>query len=127
MILDNNDEIQGNEVSDAFCASCDHKFTVDDLTSIECERCENWYCSNCCALSDQDFQLFRSVTAAHWFCHACEQKAIEAIKTDQIVEERCKKFFSETRDRLSKLEDMAVKWEKIEKHLFNKQRLQSQF
>ena len=55
------------------------------------------------------------MTAAHWFCQACEQKAIEAIKTDQIVEERCKKFLSETRDRLNKLEDMAVKWEKIEK------------
>ena len=31
------------------------------------------------------------------------------------MEERCKKFLSETRDRLKNLEDKAVKWKKIEK------------
>ena len=82
--------------------------------SIECERCEKWFCLKCSALSLEEFGLFTKMSAAHWYCSPCESKALEAVKTDQVVEDRCKKFLEETKERLERLELVSNKWSKVE-------------
>lgn len=87
---------------------------ISGKDSIECERCEKRFCLKCSALSSEEFGLFTKMNAAHWFCPPCEFKAMEAVKMDQIVEERCKKFLGETQKRLEKLEQMSNGWSKVE-------------
>ena len=87
---------------------------TDDDDSIECERCDRWFCTKCSSLSTEEFELFTKVSAAHWYCHHCEMKALEAVKTDQIVEERCKQFLGGTLERLDKLEALGNRWSRVE-------------
>ena len=88
---------------------------TDDKPSIECERCNKWFCLPCSSLSSEEFKVFDRISVAHWYCHTCEVKALEAVRTDQIVEERCKKFLGETMKRLDSLEAMGNRWERVEK------------
>ena len=47
---------------------------------------------------------FFYVSSANWFCEKCETKAIEAVKMDKLLEEKCKKCFNYLNVRMMKLE-----------------------
>ena len=47
---------------------------------------------------------FFYVSSANWFCEKCEPKAIEAVKMDKLVEEKCEKCFNNFNVRMMKLE-----------------------
>ena len=114
-----NDASQQSESasgSTSACSKCKLPFIDMDSDCIECERCDGWFCMNCCGLSSTDFRLFQEVRAAHWFCFQCESRAIEAVKTDQVVEERCSKFLGEANDRILRLEKESVKWNEVQDH-----------
>ena len=76
---------------------------------VNCEMCSKHYCIDCVGISEKHYTLLHEFPSAHWYCPQCEKKAIEVVKADFIVEERCKNmekrmlsFESELQKRVTK-------------------------
>ena len=75
----------------------------NNTDSIQCERCDGWYC-NLCSNINEAFDTFCNASSAHWLCEKCDPKAIEFVKIGKIVEEKCEKCFNDFNMRVMKLE-----------------------
>ena len=75
----------------------------NNTDSMQCKRCDGWYCKFCSNINEA-FDIFCNVSSAHWFCVNYEPKAIEAVKMDKLVEEKCEKCFNNLNVRMMKLE-----------------------
>ena len=55
---------------------------------MECEICENHYCSKCIKLTDPEYDLLNSCKDLHWYCGKCESKMIKSILLDKEIEQK---------------------------------------
>jgi len=73
---------------------------------LQCERCENWFCAYTCVepkLNDDEYKFMKKMNC-HWYCQECEHQAIQAVKYDKEIEERCSAYLSKMTERVEKLE-----------------------
>lgn len=76
------------------CSGCETAFTQGDDKLIECERCESWFCLKCSGLSAVEYDvLSQENSRMHWFCRECNGAALTAVKSDNLIEEKCKQYF----------------------------------
>ena len=81
------------------CKVCDTSFVNEEDRLVECERCELWVCFECSTLTEPEYAaLSRSNSQMHWFCNICTHSALTAVKSDQLVEERCKQYLASFRE-----------------------------
>ena len=90
--------------SNVTCVQCSDVFTDDNDRLMVCERCENWFCTECLHMSDDVYQVMVDRRDIHWFCQECEKPAISAVKSDKEIEEKCAAYMSSVTDRLDVIE-----------------------
>ena len=74
--------------------------------SIECERCEKWECIACSSLSDDEYKLLNSsLVSIHWYCIVCNGQAVSAVKSDNLIEEKCKAYFESVRGEIAQVKN----------------------
>ena len=89
----------------ATCVKCYEVFTDQNDKLMLCERCENWFCTNCLQMDDDVYSVMVDRKDLHWFCEECEKPAITAVRTDKEIEERCAAYMSSITHRLDDIEN----------------------
>lgn len=76
------------------CKTCNKTFTNKRDKLIECERCVSWICLGCSGLTKDEYKICnREDSKIHWYCIECNAQAVAAVKTDNLIEEKCKQYF----------------------------------
>jgi len=88
------------------CKRCESVFSDEEGKLIECERCEKWECLDCSGLEEAEYTLLNSRSSTiHWYCTGCNAQAISAVKSDNLIEEKCKSYFEAVRGEISQVKD----------------------
>ena len=58
------------------CIGCKKEFKDTNSRILECDRCEDHYCTRCIKLSDVEYELLNSRKDLHWYCGKCESKVM---------------------------------------------------
>lgn len=83
------------------CKLCQNVFTDPKSKLMECERCTQWYCQTCGDITDVEFKsLKRKSTKMHWYCDSCNDEAVSAVKTSQLIEDKCRQYMWDMKDEL---------------------------
>jgi hypothetical protein len=83
------------------CKSCLNVFTDSNDKLVECEKCENWECQDCAQISDVEYGALQLAgSKMHWYCGECNEEAISAVKTAELIKTTCLKYVSELRVEL---------------------------
>lgn len=90
-----------NEVT---CQICSKVFVSDSDKLMECERCNDWYCTKCLDMNDKVYKIMNDRKDIHWYCKYCELQAVTAVKTDKDIEDRCATYMKSITDRLDKMD-----------------------
>lgn len=90
------------------CQKCKTNFTQDTDRIIQCEYCENCFCSVCLGLTPEQYDVFTN-PSLHWFCPTCEDKVMKNICTDREIETRCAAFLQAMESRVDRLENEIKK------------------
>lgn len=77
------------------CDGCNK--VVEGNMMIECERCELWFCKPCSRLQESFEHCASHPVVIHWYCVACNTSAVKAVKTDNVVENKCKEYIDALR------------------------------
>lgn len=97
------------------CTICKNIFKLATAEMMECEFCSEHMCRKCLGITKADYTVMAKRTDAHWFCPQCEKKAMNNIKAERIIEERCKAFMQKMEERVCKLEhDISTRPNKLE-------------
>ena len=92
-----------------YCKDCSKKFTKLNDQLMECEYCENHFCSVCLNMTDTEYE-HHIHSSGMWFCRDCKPKVEETLKIEKEIEKRCQEHF----------EKYSKKIEQIEKTLHSK-------
>ena len=92
-----------------YCKDCSKKFTKLNDRLMECEYCENHFCSVCLNMTDTEYE-HHIHSSGMWFCRDCKPKVEETLKIEKEIEKRCQEHF----------EKYSKKIEQIEKTLHSK-------
>lgn len=83
------------------CKLCQQVFTNEDDRLVECEKCENWECQACAELTNVEYDALQIAgSRIHWYCGICNEDAITAVKTAELIKTKCKQYIAELRDEL---------------------------
>lgn len=75
---------------------CEEVFGNEEDQLMQCERCDKWECLTCSGLSVNYYRFLDSCSLSiHWYCKACNEQAVSAVKADNLIEERCKIYCEE--------------------------------
>lgn len=97
---------QGELADSIECKTCKTVFTGEEDQLIECERCEKWECIACSSLSDDEYKLLNSSPVSiHWYCIVCNGQAVSAVKSDNLIEEKCKAYFESVRGEIAQVKN----------------------
>ena len=92
------------------CEICKVSFTSDDSKVLICDYCELYFCTACVKVSDEQYTLMSTIPGTCWFCHACQRKARDCIKTEKQIEERCAEYCKKLEARITSVEtDLSSK------------------
>ena len=95
---------KGDKVKEVWtCKVCKKDFTQDSDKVVQCEYCEEYYCSKCLDLSTSAYEGFKN-PSLHWFCPSCEDRVMKNLRTEKEIETRCAEFLLKMENRLVKLE-----------------------
>ena len=75
-----------------FCKDCSQKFTKINDQLMECEFCENHFCSVCLNMSDTEYK-HHIHSSGMWFCSGCKPKVEETLKIEKEIEKRYQEHF----------------------------------
>lgn len=99
----------GNEDGSWNCKLCNKTFTDKKAELMECEYCDEHFCSKCLNLSAAEYKLLSKRSDLHWYCPPCEEKAMKNLKIEKEIEDRCKEYFSKYEKRIDTLEQEVKK------------------
>ena len=85
------------------CKTCVKKFTKVSDKLMECEYCENHFCSECLQMNDKEYDHHIN-SSGMWFCITCKPKVEEALKIEKEIEKRCEEHFIKYSKRLDEIE-----------------------
>ena len=90
------------------CKTCTKKFTKVTDKLMECEYCENHFCSECLQMNDKEYE-HHIHSSGMWFCGRCKPKVEETLKVEKEIEKRCEEHFQKYRKRLESIEKKLEK------------------
>ena len=70
---------------------------------MECEYCENHYCSTCLGMTDTEYE-HHVHSSGMWFCGICKPKVEETLKIEKEIEKRCQEHFEKYSKKLEQIE-----------------------
>jgi len=82
------------------CRKCSKEFKEDDSKILECERCDEHYCTKCVKFTDREYEFLTARPDLHWFCFECDAKVVKGIEQDREIEQRCEVFFGKLNVRM---------------------------
>ena len=85
------------------CKTCSKKFTKISDQLMECEYCENHYCSPCLGMTDTEYE-HHVHSSGMWFCGVCKPKVEETLKIEKEIEKRCQEHFEKYSRKLEQIE-----------------------
>lgn len=85
------------------CKLCSKQFSDETDKIVQCEYCNDYYCSKCLNLSKSDYEVFK-IPSLHWFCPECDSKVMQNLKHERQIEERCAVFMQAMENRTVTLE-----------------------
>ena len=60
--------LQTPQTAEAFnCSQCNDS----DNGLLQCKCCDLWYCSKCCAVSEEALTIIGEFDSLHWYCQPC--------------------------------------------------------
>lgn len=81
------------------CKVCKADISNDQM--IQCDRCEDWLCRKCAGLNAEALEIFSKYPdTMTWFCQDCKLSALKAVKSDNLIEDRCKAHFDSLKKEL---------------------------
>ena len=95
-----SDSSKNDRIASLTCKMCLTEYYRDDDKLVECERCELWECQVCAELLDVEYEALSKGSKMHWYCHKCNEEAVSAVKTSQLIETKCKQYVGELRDEI---------------------------
>lgn len=99
-----NDQVRDKSVSvelqEDTCKYCLEIFKESEDAMVICERCEHFVCTSCADLSQEEYSFMQRTKILHWFCQNCEKPALNAVRADNIIEEKCSAMFADFRKEL---------------------------
>lgn len=87
------------------CEICSNSFASKQAEMMECEYCEEHFCRKCLNITQGDYKVLSKRSDAHWYCPKCEKKAVNSVKMEKQIEERCKAFLEKMENRVATLEE----------------------
>ena len=97
---ESQDSINPNQDFEShICYKCETTYHKENDKLIMCERCDKWVCLTCTEYSDEEYD-FLSTISLPWFCEPCRIPTVEAAKSDNLIENRCKEYFQTIREEL---------------------------
>ena len=95
------------------CYMCTKVFVDADDKLLECERCDQWFCTKCVDMTDAVYEIMTDRRDMHWYCDTCEGLAVTAVKTDKDIADRCAFYMKSLTERMDimdkKIESKADK------------------
>ena len=85
------------------CKTCVKKFTKVSDKLMECEYCENHFCSDCLQMNDKEYEHHIN-SSGMWFCVTCKPKVEETLKIEKEIEKCCEEHFKKYSNRLEEIE-----------------------
>ena len=86
------------------CKLCEQVFTDKNDKMLQCERCEMWVRLTCTTYTEVENKVLADRAEFHWFCQSCERAALQAVRVDQEIEEKCAAYMSQVTTRIENLE-----------------------
>lgn len=114
---DNDDHVFSEEESEdeLTCKLCQVVFTQKTDKLVECEKCDRWECQQCAELTNKQYDALQSAgEKMHWYCQGCNPEAMSAVKTAELVKNKCQQYVAELKVELIDLIDNKI-GEKFEK------------
>jgi hypothetical protein len=96
---------------------CDQCSEVNPGYMVECEHCDRWLCLKCADLDEPSYTFLKNKTSVHWYCLACTKQAVSAVKTDNLIETKCKEYCEGFKKELRA--EMKAKWDEFSQKLGN--------
>lgn len=87
------------------CKLCATAYSDDSCEVMECEYCEDHFCTGCLEMTHEEYKMLTKRKDLHWYCPECEAKALVSIRVDKDVARRCADYFSTIEKRLGDLEN----------------------
>eukprot|EP00745_Piridium_sociabile_P003029 TRINITY_DN118336_c0_g1_i1.p1 TRINITY_DN118336_c0_g1~~TRINITY_DN118336_c0_g1_i1.p1 ORF type:complete len:123 (+),score=19.57 TRINITY_DN118336_c0_g1_i1:207-575(+) len=75
---------------DAPCMLCEKNLKSKDVC-LQCDRCDQWACIKCLNISHEVYKQIARPDL-RWFCDHCVKPALQSVKTDKAIEDRCKQL-----------------------------------
>ena len=63
----------------------------------------SWSRIKCAKVNPKEYAIF-SREDIHWFCHDCQKPALDAVKSDKIIEDRCNEYLKILTKRVENVE-----------------------
>ena len=96
------------------CNTCN--IDIDNGLMIECDRCEKWICKDCTGLNDEVFNFYdKNPGVSIWYCPPCRASAMKAVKSDNLIEERCKAHFETFKKEVDQM--IKEKFDQVQENL----------
>ena len=86
-----------------YCKDCSKKFTKLNDQLMECEYCENHFCSVCLNMTDTEYE-HHIHSSGMWFCRDCKPKVEETLKIEKEIEKRCQDHFEKYSKKIEQIE-----------------------
>ena len=64
------------------CKLCSKQFSDETDKIVQCEYCNDYYCSKCLNLSKSDYEVFEN-PSLNWFCPECDLKVVKNLKHER--------------------------------------------
>ena len=74
------------------CKLCSKNFNDKNSKIMECERCEDRFCTECIGMKASEYKVMASRKDVHWFCAPCEPKAKKSWEQDKLFERKMREF-----------------------------------
>ena len=99
------------------CYKCETTYHDENGKIIMCERCDKWVCLTCTEFSDEEYDFLSNISLSS-FCEPCRIPTVEAAKSDNLIESRCKEYSQTIREELVQVKtQMDTKIEKVDSKL----------
>jgi hypothetical protein len=101
-------EVTRKEKEKLRCKMCENIFIKENAMLMNCERCEDWFCTKCIKMKKSVYEALSQTGNAHWFCDPCQEPAMVSVMTDKHIEERCENYLKEMTTRVDNIEQEIV-------------------
>ena len=94
---------ENDEEESSVCSVCDSSLP-DGVKSLQCERCMLWNCLLCASVNKTEYTVL-SRRDFHWYCANCQEPAQKAVRSEKLIEDRCKEYLAAITQRIESVEN----------------------